>query len=81
MTASMSCLITMARMYSDPEVSQLIDVINGLKISKKKYLIIFVERLNTSLLREKSINFNTIIHHIESGESINGNAYLNVFLD
>ena len=80
MTASMSCLITMARMYSDPEVSQLIDVINGLKISKR-YLIIYVERLNTSLLREKSINFNTIIHHIESGESIKGNAYLNVFLD
>ena len=72
MTARMSCLITMAKMYSDLEVSQLIDVINGLNISKK-YLIVFLEiYLNTTLLRKKSINFNINIHHVESGESLYG---------
>ena len=67
MTARMSCLMTMTRMNNDLEVSQLIDVVNELKVSKK-YLIIFVETLNTTLLRKKAIPFNVIIHHNESGE-------------
>ena len=71
MMARMSCLITMAQMYNDTEVSQLIDIVNEYKISKK-YLIIFMETLNATLLREKTINFNVIVYHNEPGESVCG---------
>ena len=69
MSARVSCLMTMARINSDLEVSQLIDVVKELKISKK-YLIIFKESLNATLLRKKAITFNVIIHHNESGEAL-----------
>ena len=62
MTARMSCLVTMTQLNNDLEASQLIDVVNEFKISKK-HLIIFVKKLNTTLLRKKAITFNVIIHH------------------
>ena len=67
MTARMSCLVTMAQMNDDLEVSQLIDALTELKISKT-YLIISMETLNATLLKEKTITFNVIIHHKESGQ-------------
>ena len=67
----MSCLRTMARINNDLEVSQLIDVMNALKISDKN-LVIFVGTLSTTLLREKTINFNVIIHQNESGGVVHG---------
>ena len=67
MTARMSCLVTMTQLNNDLEVSQLIDVLKELKISKK-HLIIFVKNLNVTLLRKKAITFNVIIHHNGSGE-------------
>ena len=79
MTARVSCLMTVARMNNDWEVSQLIDVVNELQISKK-YLIIFKESLNTTLLRKKAIIFNVVIHHIESGEVFFGEQSLRYFL-
>ena len=69
MTARMSCLVTMTQMNNDLEVSQLIDVMNELKIPKK-YLIISMKTLNATLLEKKAITFDVIIHHMESGESI-----------
>ena len=71
MMTRMSCLMTKARMNNDLEVSQLVDVVNELNISKKD-LTIFMETLNATLLREKAINFNVIIHHNESGKSLCG---------
>ena len=62
MTARMSCLVTMTQLNNDLEASQLVDVVNEFKISKK-HLIIFVKKLNTTLLRKKAITFNVIIHH------------------
>ena len=62
MLAKMSCLVTLTRMSNGSEVSQMIDVVNEFKISKK-HLIIFVKKLNTTLLRKKAITFNVIIHH------------------
>ena len=73
MTARMPCLITIARMNSESEVSQLIDVVNGLKISKK-YLITYMETLNATLLNKKAINFNVNIHHNDRGESVSGHV-------
>ena len=67
MTAKMSCLVTMTRMNNDLEVSLLIDVMNDLKISKK-HLIISLETLNATLLKKKTITFDVIIHHKESGQ-------------
>ena len=69
MTARISCLISMARMNSELEVSQLIDVVNGLKISKK-YLITYMENLNATSLTKKAINFNVIVNHKGPGESV-----------
>ena len=69
MTARMSCLMTMTQMNNELDVSKLIDVTNELKISNK-YLIIFMETLNATLLRKKVINFNVRIHHKESGEAL-----------
>ena len=78
MTARMSCLMTMAQINNDLEVSQLIDIVNELKISKK-YLIIFMATLNATLLRKKAITFNVIIHHTESGETLFGAQSLEYF--
>ena len=69
MMARIQCLKTMAQLNDAWEVSQLIDVVNELKISKK-HLIIFMETLNVTLLRQKAINFNVIIHHTGSGEAL-----------
>ena len=71
MIARMPCLIAIAQMNSELEVSQLIDVVNGLKIANKD-LIIHMETLNATLLRKKAINFNVKIHHMEPGESVSG---------
>ena len=63
----MSCLTTMAQMNKELEVSQLIDIVNEFRISNKS-LVIFMESLNATLLRKKTITFNVIIHHNKSGE-------------
>ena len=78
MTARIECLKTLAGMNNDLEVSQQIDVVNDLKISKK-HLIIVMETLNTTLLRKKAINFNVEIHHKESGEALYGAQSLKYF--
>ena len=68
MAARIKCLKTKAQLNNDLEVSQLIDVVNDLKISKK-HLIVFMETLNATLLRKKPITYNIVIHHYESGEA------------
>ena len=77
MMQKMSCLLTVARMNDNLEVSQLIDVVNEFKISKK-YLVIFAETTNITLLQKKTITFNVIIHHNESGESPFGSTELSI---
>ena len=48
------------------EVSKLIDIMHELLIDHK-YLTIIMDTLDTSLLHEKSINFNVIINHRGEG--------------
>ena len=63
----MSCLVTMAHMTNDEEVSQLINLINEMTVSKK-YLIILVDFLNSTVLQKRAINFNVLFNHRNAGE-------------
>ena len=53
-------------MTNELEISEMIDIINELPIPKK-YLITFVETLDTTKLPERTINFNVIINHRGKG--------------
>ena len=63
---TMSCLVAVVELSNEFEVSKLIDIIHELQIDHK-YLNVIVDTLNTSLLHEKSINFNVIINHRGEG--------------
>ena len=65
-TSRMSCLMTVAEMSNELEVSKMIEIIHELKIAQK-YLIIFIDTLNTTVLHERTINFNVMINHGETG--------------
>ena len=65
----MSCLVTMAVVTNDEDVSQLIDTINDITVFKK-YLIIFMDTLNTTLLQKRAINFNVLMYHKNTGEPL-----------
>ena len=60
--ARMSCLVTIAVMRNDAEMSQLIDIVNEIRVYKK-YLIIFADTWNTTLMQKRTINFNVNINH------------------
>ena len=64
--ARMSCLVTIAVMENDAEMSQLIDIVNEIRVSKK-YLIIFTDTLDTTLLLKRTINLNVIINQRHKG--------------
>ena len=66
MTLRMSCLMTVAEISNELEVSKMIEIIHELKIAQK-YLIIFIDTLNTTLLHERTINFNVMINHGKTG--------------
>ena len=68
-TSGMSCLMIIAQMHNNWEASQLIEIVNGFKISKR-YLIILIDTLNTTMLGKRTINFNVIINHKEPGTNI-----------
>ena len=67
--ARMSCLVTMAVMTNDEDVSQLINTINEMTVLKK-YLIVFMDTLNTTLLQKRAINFNVLMYHKNAGEPL-----------
>ena len=64
--ARMSCLVTVAVMQNYAEISQLIDIVNEIRVSKK-YLIIFTDTLDATLMQKRTINFNVIINHRHKG--------------
>ena len=75
----MSCLAAVVDVNNELEVSKLIDIMHELQINHK-YLTVIMDTLNTSLLHEKSINFNVIINHRGEGNyhyhSLLGNLQL-----
>ena len=82
----MSCLVAVVDLNNELEVSKLIDIMHELQIDHK-HLTVIMDTLNTSLLHEKSINFNVIINHRGEGNyhnhSLLGNIQLvsSVFAD
>ena len=58
---SVSCIVIVADVNSDSEVSILIDILTSFKVSWKS-LIITVPELNNSVLDNKTINFNVEIY-------------------
>ena len=63
-----TCLNIVVEAVGD-EVSQLIDVVNELKVERKSLLLI-VPVLDLNLIRNKTINFNAIIYKSSSGNTI-----------
>ena len=62
--SSISCLMTIANVSSNMEVSNVIDFISALRVSKK-HLTLFTSKLNDTCLQKKAINFNVVIFHKE----------------
>ena len=67
--SSISCLVTFAKTDSSEEVSQLIDFVRGLRSEgyrvAKTQLLVMIPPLKHGMLRNNTINFNTMI--IENG--------------
>ena len=66
---SVSCMVILADVSSDNEVSILIDILTSFKVAWK-YLIITVPELNNSILDNKTINFNVEIYDTGKGNKI-----------
>ena len=67
--ASISCLIAVADVSTDIEVSKVIDTIASFKVAKK-HLAISIGDLDDALLQNKTINFNVAIHHKGAGSNL-----------
>ena len=65
-TSSSSCLITVAE-SSDENVLQLLGMVNELNVAKK-FLILIVTSLSTTLLRNVTINYNVILDNRGKGK-------------
>ena len=70
--------MTIAVMKNDAEISQLINFVNEIRVSEK-YLIIYIDTLNTVVLQNRTINFNVIINHKDTGVLMLS-AYVKIFL-
>ena len=66
--ASISCLITIAHVSTDIEVSKLIDMVAKIRVAKK-HLYIATHQLNLDSLQNKTINYNVAIHHKGTGST------------
>ena len=66
---SVSCLMIIADVSTNTELSQLIDVVTKFKVSKK-HLIVTIPQLNVVSLQNKTINFNVVIYdHKQTGRN------------
>ena len=73
--SSISCLITTANVSSNMEVSNVIDYVSTLRVSKK-HLTVFTSKLNDTCLQKKAINFNVVINHNETSRKFVRNAQI-----
>ena len=65
-TSSLSCLSVIAQSGSVKDILVLVDFVAMLKV-KRKYLLVQTPPLNTTLLRQKKINYNVFINEVGSG--------------
>ena len=63
---SVSCMVLLADVSIDSDVSILIDILTSFKVAWKS-LIITVPELNNAVLENKTINFNVEIYHKRKG--------------
>lgn len=63
---SMYCLTTITQTTNELQISEMIDIMSELHIPQR-YLIIFVDTLNTTKLSKITINFNVMINHKGKG--------------
>ena len=61
MLAHSSCLKTIVETHKSEEVSQMVDLVDSLKVKEKHLLIKMPMAMNTTLLSNKSINFKVYI--------------------
>ena len=61
MLAQSTCLKTIAETDTSEEGSQMVDMVDSLEINEKHLLIIMPTIMNTTLLSNKTINFNVYI--------------------
>ena len=66
---SVSCLLVIAEANTNLEVSHVIDIVNEFRVSVK-YLTIKIPELDLSILQNKTINFNVLIHRRPAGINI-----------
>ena len=66
--ASISCLMTIAHVSTDIEVSKLIDMMTKIRVDKK-HLYIATHTLNLVSHQNKTINYNVVIHHKGAGST------------
>ena len=67
MTSGMPCLLTVSTLRSELVLTKLMDIMQEVKIAEK-YLIVFMDTFNATMLHEQIINFNVIINHKETGK-------------
>ena len=75
LTASVSCILILTELSNELEVSKLISFVEELKVAQK-YLIIFLNTLNTIFLGDITINFDVIINHRGRGKTKNNHLPL-----
>ena len=60
--ASVSCLMTLAKVDHTEEISQLVEIVKERRLTNK-LLVVIPSALNLTSIRNKSFNFNMIIYH------------------
>ena len=63
---SVSCMVLLADVSNERDVSILIDILASFKIARKS-LIITIPNLNNTVLDNKTNNFNVEIYHKDKG--------------
>ena len=65
---TVTCLSIIVEANNNDEVSQLIDIVNGLTV-ERKCLLLIVPSSELSVMRNKTINYNVVIFDKGSGNS------------
>ena len=65
--ASITCLMALAEVNHTEEVSQLVDFVNEQRSATKQLVVTQQSRLNATLIQNKRLNFNLIVHQREDG--------------
>ena len=64
--STISCLVALVETDHDDEVTSLIDMVNEIKVDRR-YLLLIVSTLNTTILKNKTITYNVGIHEKDKG--------------